>query len=144
MWENLVRKAKDGGLDVIDTYVFWNGHEPLPGKIYFEDRYDLVRFIKTVHKQGLYVNLRIGPYICGEWNFGGFPVWLKYVPGIYFRTDNEPFKRAMQGFTTKIVDMMKSEKLFASQGGPIILSQIENEYGSEIKEFGEAGKAYIN
>ncbi|KAL2892768.1 Beta-galactosidase 3 [Bienertia sinuspersici] len=144
MWEDLVKKAKDGGLDVIDTYVFWNGHEPLPGKFYFEDRYDLVRFIKTVHKQGLYVNLRIGPYICGEWNFGGFPVWLKYVPGISFRTDNEPFKRAMQGFTTKIVDMMKSEKLFASQGGPIILSQIENEYGSEVKEFGEAGKAYIN
>ncbi|KAL2931138.1 Beta-galactosidase 5 [Bienertia sinuspersici] len=70
MWEDLVRKAKDGGLDVIDTYVFWNGHEPLQGEFYFEGRYDLVRFIKTVHKQGLYVNLRIGPYICGEWNIG--------------------------------------------------------------------------
>ncbi|PWS21088.1 beta-galactosidase, partial [Enterococcus faecium] len=78
---------------------------------------------------------RIGPYICGECNFGGFPVWLKYVPGISFRTDNEPFKNAMQGFTEKIVGMMKSENLFASQGGPIILSQIENEYGPEGKEF---------
>lgn len=101
----------------------------------FEGRYDLARFIKTVQKVGLYVHLRIGPYICGEWNFGyssspvsshacslldllrqddhilsfswfvfnaliyfsfslcrGFPVWLKYVPGISFRTDNEPFK----------------------------------------------------
>nr|CAB3501920.1 unnamed protein product [Digitaria exilis] len=115
MWEGLIQKAKDGGLDVIQTYVFWNGHEPTPGNYYFEDRYDLVRFIKTVQKAGLFAHLRIGPYICGEWNFGGFPVWLKYVPGISFRTDNEPFKTAMQGFTEKIVGMMKSEKLFASQ-----------------------------
>ncbi|PUZ42698.1 hypothetical protein GQ55_9G602600 [Panicum hallii var. hallii] len=144
MWEGLIQKAKDGGLDVIQTYVFWNGHEPTPGNYYFEERYDLVRFIKTVQKAGLFVHLRIGPYICGEWNFGGFPVWLKYVPGISFRTDNEPFKTAMQGFTEKIVGMMKSEKLFASQGGPIILSQIENEYGPEGKEFGAAGQSYIN
>ncbi|XVF63778.1 hypothetical protein PTKIN_Ptkin09bG0114700 [Pterospermum kingtungense] len=144
MWEDLIKKAKDGGLDVIDTYVFWNGHEPSPGNYYFEGRYDLVRFIKTVQKLGLYVHLRIGPYVCAEWNFGGFPVWLKYVPGISFRTDNEPFKRAMQGFTQKIVQMMKNERLFASQGGPIILSQIENEYGPESKALGAAGHAYIN
>ncbi|KAK6245469.1 hypothetical protein SCA6_008559 [Theobroma cacao] len=144
MWEDLIKKAKDGGLDVIDTYVFWNGHEPSPGNYNFEGRYDLVRFIKTVQKLGLYVHLRIGPYVCAEWNFGGFPVWLKYVPGISFRTDNEPFKRAMQGFTEKIVQMMKNEKLFASQGGPIILSQIENEYGPESKALGAAGHAYIN
>ncbi|XWS21015.1 hypothetical protein CRYUN_Cryun30bG0018700 [Craigia yunnanensis] len=144
MWEDLIKKAKDGGLDVIDTYVFWNAHEPSPGNYNFEGRYDLVRFIKTVQNMGLYVHLRIGPYVCAEWNFGGFPVWLKYVPGISFRTDNEPFKSAMQGFTQKIVQMMKNEKLFASQGGPIILSQIENEYGPESKALGAAGHAYIN
>ncbi|GKU90013.1 hypothetical protein SLEP1_g4066 [Rubroshorea leprosula] len=144
MWEDLIRKAKDGGLDVIDTYVFWDGHEPSPGNYNFEGRYNLVRFIKTVQKVGLYAHLRIGPYVCAEWNFGGFPVWLKYVPGISFRTDNKPFKMAMQGFTQKIVQMMKNENLFASQGGPIILSQIENEYGPEINALGAAGHAYIN
>jgi beta-galactosidase GanA len=92
MWEDLIKKAKDGGLDVIDTYVFWNGHEPSPGTYNFEGRYDLVRFIKTIQEVGLYVHLRIGPYVCAEWNFGGFPVWLKYVDGISFRTDNGPFK----------------------------------------------------
>ncbi|XP_010254673.1 PREDICTED: beta-galactosidase 3-like [Nelumbo nucifera] len=143
MWGDLIQKAKEGGLDVIQTYVFWNVHEPSPGNYNFEGRYDLVRFIKTVQKAGLYVHLRIGPYICGEWNFGGFPVWLKYVPGISFRTDNEPFKMAMQGFTQKIVQMMKSERLFESQGGPIILSQIENEYGPESKAFGSAGYSYM-
>ncbi|KAG8364348.1 hypothetical protein BUALT_Bualt19G0119500 [Buddleja alternifolia] len=92
MWEGLIQKAKDGGLDAIDTYVFWDLHEPSPGNYNFEGRYDLVRFIKLVQKAGLYLHLRIGPYVCAEWNFGGFPVWLKYVPGISFRTDNEPFK----------------------------------------------------
>ncbi|GAV86699.1 Glyco_hydro_35 domain-containing protein [Cephalotus follicularis] len=143
MWEGLIQKAKDGGLDVIDTYVFWNVHEPSPGNYDFEGRFDLVKFIKTVQKVGLYATLRIGPYICAEWNFGGFPVWLKYVPGINFRADNEPFKMSMQGFTQKIVRMMKNENLFASQGGPIILSQIENEYGAESKAYGAAGLSYV-
>ncbi|KAI3747727.1 hypothetical protein L6452_10338 [Arctium lappa] len=143
MWEDVIMKAKQGGLDVIETYVFWNVHEPSPGNYNFEGRYDLVRFLKTVQKAGLYAHLRIGPYVCAEWNFGGFPVWLKYVPGISFRTDNEPFKWAMKGFTEKIVKLMKSEKLFESQGGPIILSQIENEYGALDKKFGAAGHNYI-
>ncbi|XP_020223294.1 beta-galactosidase [Cajanus cajan] len=142
MWPDLIQKAKDGGLDVIQTYVFWNGHEPSPGKYYFEDRYDLVKFVKLVQQAGLYVHLRIGPYICAEWNLGGFPVWLKYVPGIAFRTDNEPFKAAMQKFTAKIVSLMKEEKLFQSQGGPIIMSQIENEYGPVEYQIGAPGKAY--
>ncbi|KOM29611.1 hypothetical protein LR48_Vigan728s003400 [Vigna angularis] len=134
MWPDLIQKAKDGGLDVIQTYVFWNGHEPSPGKYYFEDRYDLVKFIKVVQQAGLYLHLRIGPFVCAEWNFGGFPVWLKYVPGIAFRTDNEPFKAAMRNFTEKIVNMMKAEKLFQTQG--------ENEFGPVEWEIGAPGKAY--
>ncbi|KAF3655194.1 Beta-galactosidase [Capsicum annuum] len=92
MWPGIIQKAKEGGVDVIQTYVFWNGHEPQQGKYYFEGRYDLVKFVKLVHQAGLYVHLRVGPYACAEWNFGGFPVWLKFVPGISFRTDNGPFK----------------------------------------------------
>lgn len=99
MWPDLFQKAKDGGLDVIQTYVFWNGHEPSPGNVifflyeffrflfnyfsliqvlynvenfqyYFEGRFDLVKFIKLAQQAGLYVHLRIGPYVCAEWNFG--------------------------------------------------------------------------
>ncbi|KAM1011131.1 hypothetical protein ACFX13_047267 [Malus domestica] len=144
MWPDLIQKAKEGGLDVIQTYVFWNGHEPSPGKYYFEDNYDLVKFIKLVQQAGLYVHLRIGPYVCAEWNFGGFPVWLKYIPGIQFRTDNGPFKNQMQRFTTKIVNMMKAERLFQTHGGPIIMSQIENEYGPMEYELGAPGKQYTD
>ncbi|KAM7250323.1 hypothetical protein ACFE04_022206 [Oxalis oulophora] len=114
MWDGLIQKARDGGLDVVETYVFWNVHEPSPGNYNFEGRYDLVRFIKTIQSAGLYAHLRIGPY------------------------------RAMQGFTEKIVGLMKSHSLFESQGGPIILSQIENEYGAQSKLFGAAGYNYMS
>ncbi|TKY67244.1 Beta-galactosidase 8 [Spatholobus suberectus] len=144
MWPDLIQKSKDGGLDVIETYVFWNLHEPVRGQYNFEGRGDLVRFVKAVAAAGLYVHLRIGPYACAEWNYGGFPLWLHFIPGIQFRTDNEPFKKEMKRFTAKIVDMMKQENLYASQGGPIILSQIENEYGNVDAQYGPAAKSYIN
>lgn len=143
MWPDLIQKSKDGGLDVIETYVFWNAHEPVQNQYNFEGRFDLVKFIKTVQQAGLYAHLRIGPYACAEWNYGGFPVWLHFIPGIQFRTDNGPFKTEMERFTRKIVEMMKQEKLYASQGGPIILSQIENEYGNVAQPYGEAGKRYV-
>ncbi|XWS73713.1 hypothetical protein CRYUN_Cryun02cG0152000 [Craigia yunnanensis] len=144
MWPDLIQKSKDGGLDVIETYVFWNLHEPVKNQYNFEGRNDLVKFIKLVAEAGLYVHLRIGPYVCAEWNYGGFPLWLHFIPGIKLRTDNEPFKTEMKRFTAKIVEMMKQENLYASQGGPIILSQIENEYGSIDSSYGAAAKPYIN
>ncbi|XP_057970690.1 beta-galactosidase 6 [Malania oleifera] len=143
MWPSLIAKGKEGGLDVIQTYVFWNLHEPQPGQYDFSGRNDLVKFIKEIQAQGLYACLRIGPYIEGEWNYGGLPFWLHDVPGIVYRSDNEPFKFYMQNFTTKIVNLMKSEGLYASQGGPIILSQIENEYQNVEAAFHEKGPSYV-
>ncbi|KAM0072263.1 putative beta-galactosidase [Helianthus debilis subsp. tardiflorus] len=72
----------------------------------------------------------------------GFPVWLKYVPGIGFRKDNGPFKAAMEKFTRYDVNMMKANGLYESQGGPIILYQIENEYGPLEYELGAPARAY--
>ncbi|KAI7757809.1 hypothetical protein M8C21_029185 [Ambrosia artemisiifolia] len=92
MWPGLVKTAKEGGVDAIETYVFWNGHEPSPGNYYFGGRYDLPKFVKIVQDAGMLLILRIGPFVAAEWNFGGIPVWLHYVPGTVFRTDNEPFK----------------------------------------------------
>ncbi|KAK4786250.1 hypothetical protein SAY86_002939 [Trapa natans] len=143
MWPSLISQAKEGGVDVIQTYVFWNLHETQPGQYDFSGRYDLVEFIKEIQAQGLYACLRIGPFVEAEWAYGGFPFWLHDVPGITFRTDNEPFKFYMQNFTAKIVSLMKSEGLYASQGGPIILSQIENEYQNIEAAFQEQGSSYV-
>nr|CAB3473362.1 unnamed protein product [Digitaria exilis] len=143
MWPDLIQKAKDGGLDVVQTYVFWNGHEPCPGQYYFEGRYDLVHFIKLVKQAGLYVHLRIGPYVCAEWNFGVHESRVKNTASGNLAIDLV-IETEMQKFTTKIVDMMKSEGLFEWQGGPIILSQIENELGPLEWDQGEPTKAYAS
>lgn len=78
----------------------------------------------------MYVNIRIGPYVCAEWNYGGFPEWLREIPGIVFRNYNKPFMDAMAKWTTFIVDALRP--YFAPNGGPIVLAQIENEYGNEF------------
>ncbi|XP_068329195.1 LOW QUALITY PROTEIN: beta-galactosidase 16 [Pyrus communis] len=143
MWPSLIAKAKEGGIDVIQTYVFWNLHERQQGKFDFSGRNDIISFIKEVQNQGLYVTLRIGPFIESEWTYGGLPIWLRDIPGIVYRSDNESFKIEMEKWTTRIVTMMKSEKLYASQGGPIILSQIENEYKMIEPAFHERGPPYV-
>ncbi|KAL6336873.1 hypothetical protein AAG906_036187 [Vitis piasezkii] len=144
MWPDLIQKSKDGGLNTIDTYVFWDLHEPQRRQYDFTGNKDLVRFIKAIQAQGLYAVLRIGPYVCAEWTYGGFPVWLHNQPSIRLRTNNTVYMSEMQTFTTMIVDMMKKEQLFASQGGPIIISQIENEYGNVMRAYHDAGVQYIN
>ena len=143
MWPDLIQKAKDGGLDAIETYVFWDRHEPQRRKYDFSGNLDFIKFFKLVQEAGLYVVLRIGPYVCAEWNYGGFPMWLHNLQGVQLRTDNEVYKNEMQTFTTKIVNMCKQANLFAPQGGPIIITQIENEYGNIMGPYGEAGKSYI-
>ncbi|KAI3442466.1 Beta-galactosidase [Psidium guajava] len=143
MWPDLISKAKHGGLNVIQTYVFWNVHEPVQGQFNFQGNKDLVKFIKMIGEHGMYVTLRVGPFIQAEWNHGGLPYWLREVPNITFRSDNEPFKYHMERYVRKIIDMMKEEKLFASQGGPIILAQIENEYNHVQLAYREQGTRYI-
>ncbi|CAL5402278.1 unnamed protein product [Camellia sinensis] len=136
MWPQLIRKAKEGGLNVIQTYVFWNLHEPVQGQFNFEGNADLVKFIKMIGDQGMYAILRVGPFIQAEWNSGD-------VKNITFRADNEPFKYHMKKYVKKIIGMMKNEKLFYPQGGPIILSQIENEYNTVQLAYRELGIRYI-
>ncbi|KAJ4889184.1 Beta-galactosidase 13 [Raphanus sativus] len=143
MWPKIIKRAKQGGLNTIQTYVFWNVHEPVQGKFNFSGRADLVKFIKLVEKNGMYVTLRPGPFIQAEWNHGGLPYWLREIPGIFFRTDNKPFKEHTERYVKVILDKLKEEKLFASQGGPIILGQIENEYSAVERAYKEDGVNYI-
>ncbi|KAF6166452.1 hypothetical protein GIB67_038189 [Kingdonia uniflora] len=143
MWPKILSKAKHGGINLVQTYVFWNIHEPVQGQFNFEGNYDLVKFIKLIDEMGMYATLRLGPFIQAEWNFGGLPYWLKEVNNITFRTDNAPFKYHMKKFTKMIIKKMKDDKLFASQGGPIILAQIENEYNSIQRAFKESGTEYV-
>ena len=131
MWPQLMQQSRQAGLNTIETYVFWNLHERQRGVFDFSERLDLLRFCQVAQEQGLYVILRVGPYICAETNYGGFPAWLRDVPGIRMRTFNQPFMREMERWVRMVTDYLRP--MFAPRGGPIILFQLENEYNTHCQ-----------
>ncbi|ESP02347.1 hypothetical protein LOTGIDRAFT_224863 [Lottia gigantea] len=127
-WRDRMLKMKAGGLNTIETYVSWNLHEPEPGHFDFEGMLDLRRYIELAQELGLYVIFRPGPYICSEWDFGGMPSWLLKDPNMKVRSNYEPYQAAVKRFFNHLLPMI--EDLQATRGGPIIMVQVENEYGS--------------
>ena len=116
------------GLNTVETYVFWNLHEPVPGQFDFSGQNDVAEFIREAQQEGLFVILRPGPYVCAEWDFGGFPAWLLQEPGMVVRSANPKFMAA----TTRWFHRLGKElaPLQSANGGPILAVQVENEYGS--------------
>ncbi|KAJ4884437.1 Beta-galactosidase 17 [Raphanus sativus] len=136
-WEDRLLRAKALGLNTIQTYVPWNLHEPKPGKFVFEGIADLVSFIKLCQKLDLLVMLRAGPYICGEWDLGGFPAWLLAVkPPLKLRTADHAYLKLVERWWNVLLP--KVSPLLYRNGGPVIMVQIENEYGSYGND-----KAYV-
>ena len=127
MWPYIMKMVKQQGLNTIQTYVFWNLHEQKQGVLDFSGRANLSRFLQEAANAGFFVNLRIGPYICGEWTYGGLPVWLNQVPNMVLRSSSPAWEAAMKKFILEIIDYVTP--YLAKNGGPIILAQIENEYG---------------
>ncbi|KAF9688768.1 hypothetical protein SADUNF_Sadunf01G0022500 [Salix dunnii] len=117
MWPDLIKKSKEGGLDAIETYVFWDSHEPARREYDFSGNLDLIRFLKTVQDEGLYAVLRIGPYVCAEWNYGGFPVWLHNMPGVQMRTANDienEYGNVMSSYGDKAEHMLNGVQTWLS------------------------------
>ncbi|KAG2397979.1 Beta-galactosidase 13 [Vigna angularis] len=114
-----------------------------PPEFKVDPEYDFVKFMQLCHDKGMYVTLRVGPFIQAEWNHGGLPYWLREVPDIIFRSNNEAFKKYMKEYTKTVIKLCKEAKLFAPQGGPIILAQIENEYNHIQRAFREDGDKYV-
>jgi beta-galactosidase len=127
-WEDRLIKLKECGFNTVETYVAWNLHEPEEGQFVFEGIADIETFIKTADKVGLHVIVRPGPYICAEWEFGGFPYWLLTVPNIKLRCYNQPYLEKVDAFFDVLFERL--QPLLRSNGGPIIAVQVENEYGS--------------
>ena len=126
MWPYLFQMAKKQGLNTIQTYVFWNIHEQKQGVLDFSGRANLNQFLQDAADAGLFINLRVGPYVCAEWDYGGLPAWLNQIPNIAFRSHNSAWETAMQKFILEIMNY--TSPYLAKNGGPIILAQIENEY----------------
>lgn len=135
-WTQRLQMAKAMGLNTIFSYIFWNNIEPTEGNWNFEGRNDIARFMRLAQQEGLYVVLRPGPYICGEHEWGGFPSWLSQTPGMAVRQNNKPFLDASQKYLEQLGKHLTRTHI--SKGGPILMTQLENEYGSFGKD-----KAYL-
>lgn len=128
-WEDRLLRAKALGLNAIQTYVPWNLHEPRQGQLVFEGIADIVAFLQLCQKLDFVVLLRPGPYICGEWDLGGFPAWLLSIePAVKLRSSDPAFLDLVEKWWGILLPKMAP--LLYSNGGPIIMVQIENEFGS--------------
>ncbi|MGO1001334.1 glycoside hydrolase family 35 protein [Lysobacter sp. CA196] len=127
-WRERLRQARAMGLNTVTTYVFWNLHEPEPGRFDFSGNLDLAAFIRTAKEEGLDVIVRPGPYICTELEFGGFPAWLLRTPGLRVRSMDPRFLTAVERYLRRTHEELAP--LLSTHGGPILMMQVENEYGS--------------
>jgi hypothetical protein len=127
-WRHRLSMARAMGLNTIFSYIFWNRFEPRPGEWDFSGPNDVATYFRLAQEEGLHVVLRPGPYICGEHEWGGFPAWLSQIPGMGVRQDNEPFLNAAEAYFARIARELAPLQI--TQGGPILMAQLENEYGS--------------
>jgi beta-galactosidase len=127
-WRDRFRKARAMGLNTITTYVFWNLHEPRPGVYDFSGQNDVAEYIREAQQEGLNVILRPGPYVCAEWDLGGYPSWLLKDRSLVLRSSDPKYIAAMNEWFTRLA--REVSPLLIQNGGPIIAIQIENEYGS--------------
>lgn len=127
-WESSLKKLRACGFNTVETYTCWNLHERKPGQFDFSGNLDIERFFTLAQEVGLKVLLRPGPYTCAEWEWGGFPAWLMEVPGMQIRCNNEPYLHYLNRYVQELYRHIG--RFYADKGGPIILTQVENEYGS--------------
>lgn len=127
-WEDRLLKLKALGLNTVETYIPWNLHEPKKGEFNFSGLADIEKFIALAQSLDLYVILRPSPYICAEWEMGGFPAWLLRDKDIVFRSSEPTFLKHVEEYFDVLLPKFK--KFLYHNGGSVIAMQIENEYGA--------------
>lgn len=127
-WRDRLLKARAMGLNTVCTYLFWNVHEPEPGRFDFNGDLDVAEFVREAQRVGLYVIIRPGPYVCSEWDLGGLPSWLLRHRDIKLRCGDPRYEEAAARYIDRIAQELAPLQI--DRGGPIILFQVENEYGS--------------
>ena len=136
-WEHRIQMCKALGMNAVCIYIFWNIHEQREGEFDFTGNNDVAEFCRIAQKNGLYVIVRPGPYVCAEWEMGGLPWWLLKKKDIKLRERDPYFMERVKIFEEKVGEQLKP--LTIQNGGPIIMIQVENEYGS----YGE-DKPYVS
>ena len=128
MWADVFAEAKAAGLNAIETYCFWTDHEPVRGGgfDFSTGRLNLTGFVRAAGEAGLWVLLRPGPYVGAEYSGGGFPHWLRDIPGLTYRNYNKPWMDESTRWMAALNTTLRND--LVGSGGNIILSQIENEW----------------
>ena len=126
MWRERLLRIKRAGYNTVQTYAFWNYHEPVEGQFDFSGEKDLNAYLQLIHSLGLYAIVRMGPYVNAEWDTGGLPVWLRFKPGLRPMSDNDQFYRALDPYFNKLVPILVANQI--NHGGPILMIQLENEH----------------
>jgi beta-galactosidase len=126
LWHDRLLRLKRAGFNTIEMYTFWNFHEPQEGKFNFTGDHDLDAYLKMIKSMGMYAIVRVGPYYCGEWNMGGYPIWLKFKTGLRVREDNPQFLSAVDNFFDKLMPIVSQNQV--NHGGAVIMVQLENEH----------------
>ena len=127
-WEDRLKKLKACGFNTVETYTCWNLHERKEGQFDFSGILDIERFIEIAEKLGLNVIVRPGPYICAEWEFGGLPSWLLSYPDMAIRCNDPLFLEKVTPYYQELLSRLRPH--LCTNGGKIIMMQVENEYGS--------------
>jgi len=127
-WHDRMKKMRALGLNTLTTYVFWDLHEPRPGVFDFRGNLDLGAYLKAAQEEGLFVLLRPGPYVCSEWDLGGLPPWLLANEQIKIRSQDPQFLAAAARYMKQVGEI--AAPLQITRGGPVLMVQVENEYGS--------------
>lgn len=136
-WEHRIKMCKAIGMNTVCIYIFWNIHEQKEGEFDFSGNNDIAAFCRLAQKNGMYVIVRPGPYVCAEWEMGGLPWWLLKKKDIRLREQDPYFMERVKIFEEKVGEQLAP--LTIQNGGPIIMVQVENEYGS----YGE-DKPYVS
>jgi beta-galactosidase len=141
-WSDHLKKARCLGLNAVAMYCFWNLSEPEPGQFNFTGFNDVARFVRQAQQEGLYVILRPGPYSCAERDFGGYPYWLLKDRNLKVRSRDERFLRAAARYMKQLGKQLAPLQI--TRGGPILMVQVENEYGSyaEASQTGYCDELY--
>ena len=127
-WRDRLSRLRALGLNTVETYIAWNFHETRRGRVDFTGWCDVVEFVNIAADLGLKAVLRPGPYICAEWDFGGFPAWLLENPGLPLRVSDPAYLKLVDDWFATLLPRLAP--LQATRGGPVIAFQVENEYGS--------------
>lgn len=128
MWEHSLYNLKAMGCNTVETYVPWNLHEPVKGSFNFTGLADIERYLELAQSMGLYIILRPAAYICAEWDFGGLPAWLLKDRNLRIRSQDEQFLNHVDSYYEELLPRVK--RFQTTQGGNILMMQVENEYGS--------------